>query len=335
MPEGFVPTSNEPQNLWTTRALIEHLWKDAVPNFSTLWLGDPDQSQHLTQPGTPTSLQAIRDSDTHLGMAIAELQKRGLLEKTNIFLVSDHGFSTIESDSGFGKKLIAYGRTDAKKKFNAVTKFKQTPRPREVLYFSAGGSALVYVIDRDPEIVADIVDWLQRNELAGPIFTRGGLPGTFKFSDAWIDTANPPDIMFSAMWSDRPNAHGIKGTLTMGTTRVTAGMHGSLSSYDIHNTLLGAGPDLRPGLRNEFPSGNVDVAPTILHLLGVKPEQPLDGRILAEALIGTASPPLKPETTRKEITRDLGDGKTWKQWLQFTTLGDHVYLDEGNSSASK
>jgi hypothetical protein len=82
MPEGFVPKSNTAQNLWTTRALIEGLWKDGVPKFSTLWLGDPDASQHLTRPGSPTALAAIRDSDTHLGLAIEELRKRGVLVKT-------------------------------------------------------------------------------------------------------------------------------------------------------------------------------------------------------------------------------------------------------------
>jgi arylsulfatase A-like enzyme len=332
MPDGFVPKSNTAQNRWTTRALIEELWKEGVPKYSTLWLGDPDYSQHFTRPGSPTALSAIRDSDTHLGLAIAELRKRGVLEKTNIFLVSDHGFSTIERAVPYGKSLTAFGRGAAKKKFNAITRFKQTPRPGDVL-FTTGGSNLLYVVDHDPEIIAEIVEWLQSGDFAGPIFTRDGLPGTFKFADAWIDTAHSPDILWSSSWSERPNNFGVPGGLTSDGTKPGAGSHGSTSRFCIHNTLLAAGPDIRPGFRDELPSGNVDVAPTILHLLGIKPEKPFDGRILAEALAGTNGTPPTPTTRRIEVKRDLPNGGQWSQWLQITTLGDKEYLDEGNSSA--
>jgi predicted AlkP superfamily pyrophosphatase or phosphodiesterase len=68
---------NTAQNLWTTKALVNILWKDEIPAYSVLWLGDPDFSQHFTAPGSPTALAAIHDSDTHLGLALAELEKRG------------------------------------------------------------------------------------------------------------------------------------------------------------------------------------------------------------------------------------------------------------------
>jgi hypothetical protein len=42
-----------------------------------------------------------------------------------------------------------------------------------------------------------------------------------------------------------------------------------------------------------------------------------------------------PTTRRIEAKRDLPNGKQWSQWLQFTTLGDKEYLDEGNSSAAE
>ena len=65
---------NTAQNLWTTKALVNVLWKDEIPAYSVLWLGDPDFSQHFTAPGSPTALAAIHDSDTHLGIALAELE---------------------------------------------------------------------------------------------------------------------------------------------------------------------------------------------------------------------------------------------------------------------
>ncbi len=333
MPDGWQPSSNTAQNRWTTRALVEHEWKDAIPRFSTLWLSDPDYSQHFTEPGSPTALAAIQDSDRHLGLALAELEKRGVLEKTNVFLVSDHAFSTLDRPVALGKRLASWASSTATKRFTVVSRFRGTPRPEEVLLITTGGSSFFYVQRKDPIIIAEIVDWLQRSDFAGPVFTKDGASGTFKFSDVLIDTPDAPDVVVSASWSGKTNAYNVPGLLA-GDGRLPGGTHGSLSEWCIRNTLIAAGPDIRRGFRDELPSGNVDVAPTILHLLGITPTVAMDGRILAEALDEKHKPPV-PETKRIETTRELGDGKTWKQYLQFTTLGDAVYLDQGNSNAAQ
>jgi len=65
------------RDAWTTRALLEVLWKDGVPPFSLLWLAEPDYSQHETGPGSAASLTAIRSSDDNLGRVLAELERRG------------------------------------------------------------------------------------------------------------------------------------------------------------------------------------------------------------------------------------------------------------------
>jgi arylsulfatase A-like enzyme len=51
----------------------------------------------------------------------------------------------------------------------------------------------------------------------------------------------------------------------------------------VHNTLIALGPDFRDGLRDELPTGNVDVAPTIASILGLRLPR-ADGRPLLEAL---------------------------------------------------
>jgi hypothetical protein len=35
-------------------------------------------------------------------------------------------------------------------------------------------------------------------------------------------------------------------------------MHGSLSSFDLHNTLIAAGPDFKAGITSDLPSGNIE-----------------------------------------------------------------------------
>jgi hypothetical protein len=109
-------------------------------------------------------------------------------------------------------------------------------------------------------------------------------------------------------------------------------MHGSLSRFDMHNTLIAAGPDFKVGFKSELPSANSDVAPTVLSILQIEPKTPMDGRVLNEAFIDhkDAESP-KAETTVMKTKRDLGANKVWQQYLKVTTLGKQRYYDEGNA----
>src|SRR6202022_4505031 len=60
--------------------------------------------------------------------------------------------------------------------------------------------------------------------------------------------------------------------------------HGTISPYDLHNTLVAQGPDFRTGWRNPAPVGNIDIAPTLTQVLGLDAGSPFEGRVLAEAL---------------------------------------------------
>ena len=62
--------------------------------------------------------------------------------------------------------------------------------------------------------------------------------------------------------------------------------HGSMSPWNVRNTLLAWGVDFKKGATVRTPVGNVDVTPTILALLGIDGGDGLDGRVLVEALAG-------------------------------------------------
>ena len=99
----------EAENTWTTRALTDVLWKDEVPKFSLLWLSEPDLTEHETAPGSPTSLAAIKSNDDNLAQVLAALKARSALTSTDIFVVSDHGFSTIDLAVDVAARLRAGG----------------------------------------------------------------------------------------------------------------------------------------------------------------------------------------------------------------------------------
>ena len=66
----------------------------------------------------------------------------------------------------------------------------------------------------------------------------------------------------------------------------------------------------------------------MLHILGVKPKTPLDGRVLTEALVNGGPEPTA-ETKTLEATRDIGIFR-WKQYLRQSQVGNTIYFDEGN-----
>ena len=105
-------------------------------------------------------------------------------------------------------------------------------------------------------------------------------------------------------------------------------MHASLARFDMHNTLIAAGPDFKKGYSDSIPTGNIDVAPTILKILGITAPEPMDGRVLTEALVqGSELPTVKNVTL--ESKRDL-EKSGWHQYLKISQVGETLYFNEGN-----
>src|SRR5207244_9271586 len=91
-------------------------------------------------------------------------------------------------------------------------------------------------------------------------------------------------------------------------------------------------PDFKQGFLDETPSGNIDVAPTILWILGATAPQPLDGRVLHEAFASDSESVEKLVQRKVEAARESGFFRS-HQYLKFTEVGNSVYFDEGNGQA--
>ncbi|HLX72839.1 MAG TPA: alkaline phosphatase family protein, partial [Verrucomicrobiae bacterium] len=325
-PPGDGSKTNE--DVWTTRALAELIWKKDVPAFSLLWLAEPDNTQHQTGVGSAESLAAIRNSDWALSRIITELKARGVFDSTDLIVVSDHGFSTISKEVDVVAELRHAG-------FKAARRFSSPPAKGNVLVVGLGGSALIYAIGHEENTVSNLVSFLQTQDFVGPIFTLTPQKGTFPLEDGLIHSRHAPDIVFSFRWTAETNSNGAPGyiisesqgsNLSLGSGQKAT--HASLSPFDLHNTLVAAGPDFREGFTDETPSGNVDVAPTVLKLLGVKPLQAMDGRVLSEALKSSDERP--PKIERKELSAHTPlPGGEWSQRLSVTYVDGVQYIDEG------
>jgi arylsulfatase A-like enzyme len=319
---GTVTHPNSGQDNWTTRSLLRSLWRNGVPKYTLLWLSEPDKTQHETGVGSTNSVAAIEVSDKNLKEVLKTLKEKDVLEKTDIMVVSDHGFSTIERGPKIVEILKGVGFTAAKKFEN--------PEPGDVMVVGLGGSVMFYVVDRTESVIHRLVDFLQTSDFAGVIFSRLKIEGTFPLETVrYGSTNNAPDVLISLRWREERNEHGAPGLMYSMEGTKGKGSHASLSRFDTRNTLVASGPDFKKGLLSVMPSGNIDVTPTVLWILGVPPPTPLDGRVLHEALAMSKERAPKAVERRMDATRQVGFFR-WKQYLKYSEVGHAIYFDEGN-----
>ena len=254
-----------------------------------LWLSEPDFAQHGSGPNSAVAKAALRSSDDNLALVLKTLADKNELDSTDIFVVSDHGFSTIGHAIFLPDILNAHG-------FHAAEEFKSAPQSNDIVVVNNGGSICLYVIGHDADTTQRLAAFLQTQPFAGVLFSQQNFPGTFPLSEAHINTPQPPDLVLALKWSADPSPTGLPGLIYSEIAKPSPdkpakiGNHASLSPYDMHNTLIAAGPDIRPHFTDDLPSGNIDVAPTVLSILHVTPASPMDGRVLSEALTNGTAP---------------------------------------------
>ena len=310
------------RNTYTTRALTEVLWRSGVPEFSLLWLSEPDLSQHNFAPGSPEAIAAIKAVDENLAMVLSTLERKQIRNSTDIFVVSDHGFSTIKRSIDIVGLLNRAG-------FRAGKEFSDSAKTGDILVCGNGGAALFYVKDHDPGVVERLIEWLEQSDFTGIVFADKG-KGTFPLSQGYIDVDDPPDVVMSFRWYGDKNPFGVSGLIDADWNRKAGeGTHATLSPYDIHNTLIAAGPDLRRGFDDDFPTGNVDLAPTILHLLRIAAPARFQGRVLAEAFAKNEGSRSTSQASDSGV-RVISNGKRGPR-LKISSVHNSEYIDQGDS----
>jgi arylsulfatase A-like enzyme len=324
---GPFPSARLQRDAWTTKAVTDFLWKDGVPPLSVIWLGEPDLTEHESAPGAPPALAAIKSSDENLAAVLSALDTKAARETTDVLVVSDHGFSTISRSIDLRKILTDAG-------FVAKTELDGEQKPGDIMLVGNGGSVLFYVLGHDAMVTRRLVEFLQQSDFAGVIFTKEAIQGAFGLDQAGIQSDHAPDVMMAFRWNASKNQFGAPGMIDADWQREAGkGTHATLGRFDMHNTLVAAGPDFRRGQMDDLPTGNVDLAPTILHILGIKAPQEMDGRVLSEAMVNVnrVAAVGKADAKTIEAKKDFAAG-TWRQSLSTSRVGSTIYFDEGNGT---
>jgi len=91
------------------------------PELSTVWLRNPDSTEHQFGPGSPAYLDALHDQDALLGKLETKLTELGLSASTDLIVVSDHGHSTVSGDQATFPLRALNGEPDGHGEVGAPT----------------------------------------------------------------------------------------------------------------------------------------------------------------------------------------------------------------------
>jgi hypothetical protein len=394
-------------------AVLPMFQKDGKPFVIVFWSRDPDGTQHNNgdslnrlSPGIngPASRAAVRNADNNLKQIMSYLESvPGLADDTDVFVTSDHGFSTIskhELDSSGTKFTSSYAATQTYKDlkgrqevnsgflppgFLAIdlahhldlplfdpdstitvegseqyrpvdptigqatlgklqrptfgngliggTGVISTPCNAKLIVAANGGSDLIYLNDRDPALVKDLVNFLSRQEYVSGIFTDpefGEIEGGLSLSDIHLKGSSvlpTPAIIVNFRSFSWDVANPLQSAVTICDTGLQEGqgMHGSFSRADTLNNMAAIGPDFKKSYIDPAPVGNADVAVTLAHLLNLElPKKgSLTGRVIDEALTRG------PERTAFEsgIKESKSNSAGIKTRLSYQRVGETWYFD--------
>ena len=320
---GPWPDRREPSAAKLARAMeivTEYVLAERQPTVSLLWLSEPDSSQHAHGVGSEEAVAAIREADMQFGRLLAWLDEHGQSSDTNVIVVSDHGYSTISEVIDIEAELREAG-------------FPPGGEPGGVSVAPNGGSALFYVPGDSAATAGRLTEWLTAQPWCGALIASeaaGDISGTLPANLIGLEGPRAPSLAMSFRWDSVANSAGFPGHAYSTNLGPGQGQHGSMSRHETRNVFFARGPDFKQSASIATPTGNVDLAPTILHLLALPGGETMHGRVLHETLRGGPGA-VDWRTTTHEAERSTPAGH-YRQAITVSRVGATVYVDEGSGS---
>ena len=243
--------------VWTRAAV--HILEKHKPNLLLFRVLNLDGTHHRYGPGVPAAYSAIALADSRVAEVLRTIETAGLPGKATVFVVSDHGFKATTRSIRPNVALRRAGLLRAQGRDVTC----------DAYVVPEGGSAMVYVTDpaNRPRLVPRLKEMFRDVEGVARIlepadFSALGLPDPARYDQmADLVLAAKDGYAFAAGWD---------GDLVSTTER--GGQHGYLATDpDMDAVFLAWGYGIRPGVQLDRVA-NVDMAPTIAALLGLRME---------------------------------------------------------------
>jgi predicted AlkP superfamily pyrophosphatase or phosphodiesterase len=256
------------EKLQLSRQLVDQalaLVREKRPNLVVINLSAADYTAHAFGPSSPYYSRAVEYLDSLVGELLQAYDGLGIRQRTAVVVSADHGFSDVDKS-----RLVAAASDPASAQGHQLTILAE--RHIEHYVTNTGGSSMGLYI-RNKARIAEAVTALRREPWVEAIycetaaahcdrsltslhaFFRGRSP------EVMVDLDDDSSLNF-------PNA----------------GQHGSLRPIDMYIPLVLAGSGIAQG-RVLGKAELVDIAPTVLRLLGVQAKRlHPDGHVLDGAL---------------------------------------------------
>lgn len=250
-----------------TERFCREVVRERAPALAVLWLSEPDHTAHHTALGSPAHLAMIAQADAcvdQVRRTVDALDPGG----DDILLVacSDHGMETVGRQIDLDALLVEAG-------------WKSSLESSEVVVAPNGTAALLYFSDSARADIVALAQWLQDQDFAGRVVWGAAL------AELGLPTGGPLGIALALRHDDRPNPHGIAGRsvsvrspFSGDSSPPGCGQHGGLGANEQHPFLYLRSAGMSPGERGQ-PASLIDIAPTVLHHLGVAADG-MQGRVL-------------------------------------------------------
>jgi predicted AlkP superfamily pyrophosphatase or phosphodiesterase len=231
------------------------------PNLGLYHFLNLDGTHHTYGPRTPAGNTAMGFADTLLKQVVDSARAAGIFDRTTFLVLSDHGFKPV-------KKYIRGNVATRQAGIEGVSVIPE------------GGSALIYVHDaaeRD-RLVPKLKELFARTEGVARVYSPA------EFAELGLPTRQQSDQGPDLVLTPKPTygfGGGSEGALL--NEPYQSGAHGFPSSDpDMNAVFIACGRGIKPGVKLDV-IDNVDVAPTVAALLGLKMEG-ISGKAVAAAL---------------------------------------------------
>lgn len=262
-------TGPKRDRIWADTAC--YMMRNHRPNLMLLHFLVADSRQHKYGPHSPETYEVLALIDEHIGKLLETLDEIGLRERTSILITADHGFVRIHKQVVGGAILRKAGlleTEDGKQRVQLIPK---------------GGTAMIYFHAKETkeEDRKRVIELFKNQEGVEQIiepkdFAKYGYPSPEK---------NPRmgNLVLAAT-----EGYGFSGLdmvkePVIPTREGGVGVHGYLSTNPKMNAMfIASGRGIATG-RQIGLIQNIDVAPTVAHLLG-ETFPDVDGKVLEEIL---------------------------------------------------
>ncbi len=266
-PAASVPNLDRSRH--AARVLTEHVLPRHRPDVALFWCPEPDISFHYR--GLGHSGAALAEADACVARIQAWRDAQPDAKEIGLVVLSDHGHVT-------GDRKIALAELMA----------------RDGLPAGAGGTAITVapagapgIWLNDAALAPQVADWLARQPWAGPLLANDPalLPGrSAPLALLEANHSRAADLVLLFAGDEGPDHSGLPGQAPFDAPDVPegGGMHGGLHRRELATVLAFEGGPFTPGITMRGMADLTDVAPTILHVLGLRPHG-MQGRVLHQA----------------------------------------------------